>query len=245
MPRPLVAVTSTTEMVDGVRRVRLNDAYVRALEGAGLVPLISPPLGGDDDEADAVLDGVRGLVLTGGEDVDPACYDAPPHPRLGTLNPPRDRWEIRLVRRARERGLPTLGICRGAQLVNVALGGTLVQDIPSERPSPVHHDAPVERARRVHPVEADDGSALARAVGAQSLTTNSFHHQALATVAEPLRVTARAPDGIVEGVESRDLDAWWLLAVQWHPEELVMTREPWDRGLFQAFAQRVRQGLRE
>ena len=241
MPLPLVAVTAATELVNGVRRVRLNDAYVRALEGAGLVPLISPPLDGGDEEADAVLDAVDGLVLTGGEDVDPACYGAPPHPHLGTLNPARDRWEIRLVRRARERGLPTLGICRGVQLANVALGGTLVQDIPSERPSGVRHDSPVERAHRVHPVDVEEGSALARALGAATFTTNSFHHQALATVAEPLRVTARAPDGIVEGVESRDPHAWWLLAVQWHPEELVGTREPWDRGLFQAFADRVRE----
>jgi len=240
MPRAArVAVTAAIETIDGVSRVRLNDAYVRAVEAAGLVPLVTPPLA-RDDEAATVLDAVDGLLLTGGADVDPACYGAPAHPEIGPLNPARDRWEITLAREARARGLPTLGICRGLQLVNVALGGTLVQDIPSERPSAVRHDAPVERSQRVHPVAIEPDSALARAIGATSLATNSFHHQALATVADALRVTARAPDGIVEGAESTELDRWWFLAVQWHPEELTATREAWDRELFAAFAERVR-----
>ena len=243
MSRPVVAVTATTEITNDVPRVRLNGAYVRAIEDAGLTPLISAPLRDDDpDAAGSVLDAVDGLVLTGGEDVDPACYGAPAHPALGPLNRARDRWELRLAREARARGIPTLGICRGLQLLNVALGGTLVQDIPSERPSAVRHDAPVDRARRVHAVEVDPDSALARALGATTLDINSFHHQALSTVAPGLRVTARAPDGIIEGVESPDLAQWWLVAVQWHPEELVAAPESWDRGLFRAFAERVRQG---
>lgn len=241
---PRIAVSAATEIWDGVARVRLNDVYIRAVEAAGLVPLVTPPLSGDDD-AEAVLDAVDGLVLTGGADVDPACYGAPPHPRLGPLNRPRDQWELLLARAARARALPTLGICRGLQLLNVALGGTLVQDIPSECPTNIRHDSPGERAARVHEVIIEPESALARAIGATSLSTNSFHHQALAQVSDALRITARAPDGIIEGAESVDLDRWWVLAVQWHPEELTATSESWDRNLFAAFAERVRRSRDE
>ena len=234
----VVAVTASTELIRDAMRVRLNEAYVRALEGAGLVPLVVPPLR-DASEAEAIVERVGGLVLTGGEDVDPSCYGAAPHPRLGGTHPERDRWELALARAAHARRTPTLAICRGIQLLNVALGGTLVQDIPSERPSGLPHDAPTSRSARVHEVSVDAGSALAAALGATRLSSNSFHHQSLDSLGGGLRVTARAPDGIVEGAEYEEPGEWWAIGVQWHPEELVGTPEPWDRNLFEAFARRV------
>jgi putative glutamine amidotransferase len=229
----IVAITSTTKVIEGHPRVRLNEAYVRALEGAGLVPLVVPPL--DAADADAILDAVQGLVLSGGEDVAPAEFGAAPSPRTYPPHRPRDRTELRLARRAQERRVPTLAICRGIQLVNVALGGTLIQDIPSEIPRALAHDLPERRTERVHDITVEKGSALALALGADRLSVNSSHHQAIDRVADGLTVVARSPDGVIEGAEWTG-DDWWMLAVQWHPEELVSDGKPWDRNLFAAFA---------
>jgi len=234
---PTVAVTATTKVVDGMPRVRLNEAYVRAIAAAGLIPLIVPPLA--PDAAASVLDSVRGLVLTGGEDIDPAEYGATQDPATQAPHLTRDRCEIALTRLARERRMPTLAICRGLQLANVALGGTLVQDIATGCPGSLRHDRSHDRATRVHSATVASGSALAGALGATSIDVNSSHHQSIARVAEGVRVTARAPDGIVEGAEWTDVD-WWMLGVQWHPEELIDADEPWDRALFAAFARTVR-----
>lgn len=219
-------------------RVRTNAAYTRALEAAGLAPIVVPPFA-DPAVATSVIEAVDGLLLTGGEDVDPARYGASPHPALGPVNAERDATELALVEAARAGGTPVLAICRGIQLLNVALGGTLVQDLPSERPSEVAHSADAARQRRTHRVVLVAGSRLARATGATTMAANSLHHQAIDRLAAPLRAAATAPDGVIEGVEGAD-DAWWVLGVQWHPEELTATPEPWDRGLFAAFAEAVR-----
>jgi putative glutamine amidotransferase len=217
-------------------RVRLNEAYVNAIRAAGLTPLILPPL--EPAELEPVLAAVKGVVLTGGEDVDPAEYGAATGARTDTPHYRRDKCELALVRLAHEKRLPTLAICRGIQVVNVALGGTLIQDIASECPTTINHDQSKERESRVHDVSIDRESKLAAAIGDIRITVNSSHHQALARVADGLRVTARSPDGIIEGAEW-ERDDWWMLAVQWHPEELVRDAQPWDRGLFHAFAERV------
>jgi putative glutamine amidotransferase len=231
----LVAVTATTEIIRGAPRVRVNVAYTAALARAGLVPLVVPPL--PAAVAPAILDGVVGLLVTGGEDVAPARYGEVAHPTV-EMHEERDEMEIALVAEARRRKLPTLAICRGIQVVNVALGGTLVQDIPSQLANALDHDPGSARDARVHDVSVSPGSRLARALAADRLTINSFHHQALARLSSELCVTARAPDGVIEGAESADPD-WWMLAVQWHPEELTNTPEPWDRNLFAAFASAV------
>ncbi len=233
---PLVLVTSTTEVIRGVSRVRVNEAYTDALAAAGLLPVVLPPL--DPDLAVRALDSVAGLVLTGGEDVDPAHYGVKAHAAAGAPHAARDACELALARAARDRALPTLAICRGAQVVNVAFGGTLIQDIPSERPDSLDHEPPGARRQRVHTVQIDSDSELARAVGDTAIATNSSHHQSVDRLAGGLRVTARTSDGIIEGLESDDL-AWWMVAVQWHPEELIATPDEWDRRLFAAFAERV------
>ena len=223
--------------------MRLNSAYVTALELAGLVPLVIPPLS-SPAAARSVIEAVDGLVLTGGEDVDPELYGQAPHERLSTVNRRRDETEIALVQAAREMRKPLLAICRGPQLLNVALGGTLIQDIPSCVPGALDHDAEgVHDVRdvRAHEVAIEPGSRIAAAVGETRIQVNSLHHQSILEPAPGLRVTARAPDGIIEGVESED-PGWWAIAVQWHPEEMSDSPEPWDRGIFRAFADRLAEG---
>jgi putative glutamine amidotransferase len=233
---PPVAVTATTEIIRDALRVRVNAAYTVSLRGAGMLPVVLPVL--DPADADAALEGVAGLVLTGGEDVNPARYGVAPHPELGDTHDGRDAFETALVQAARARALPTLAICRGIQILNVALGGTLVQDIPSEWPDAIVHDGDWARTARVHEVDVVAGSRLARAIGTERPVVNSMHHQAVRDVAPVLATVARAPDGIVEGVEW-PTDDWWMVGVQWHPEELTTSAEPWDRALFAAFTEVV------
>jgi len=230
---PRVLVTATTEVVRGRSRVRVNEAYTDALVAAGMTPFVLPPVG--PQAALEALNGVDALLLTGGEDVDPKHFDQPSHEKTGDPHAGRDACELALARAARDRRTPTFAICRGAQLINVALGGTLVQDIGSQRTTETNHDQSARRAERVHAVLVDEGSLLSRIVGAGEISVNSSHHQSVDRVATGLRVTATANDGIIEGLESID-PAWWMLAVQWHPEELTETPEDWDRRLFEAFA---------
>ncbi len=236
---PAVAITATTEPIRGVVRVRANASYTDAIRSVGLRPYILPVL--DPGDADAMLDGMQGLLLTGGEDVDPRHFDTVPHPALGDVHVERDAFELALVHAARARGLPTLAICRGIQVANVALGGTLVQDIASECPNALEHDSGHPRDRRVHEIRVQSGSRLARALGAEVLQVNSMHHQSIARAADGLTVVAHAPDGIIEGAEWTGSD-WWMVGAQWHPEELMATPEPWDRALFAAFAGELRRG---
>lgn len=232
-----VAVTAGIRQDGDTSRVRLTAAYVTALENAGLVPVIIPPLSGER-AASAVLDSVAGLVLTGGGDVDPARYGETPHPKIRSINADRDATESALIQEARSRGTPVLAICRGIQILNVALGGTLVQDISAQCDTSIAHDDEGPRDSRSHEITIEAGSRIEAAMGTRQCSVNSFHHQSVKQVAEGLRITARSPDGVIEGLESMD-DAWWVMAVQWHPEEMTGSPEPWDRGLFNAFAQRI------
>ena len=234
----LVAISATSGPFHGAERVRLSANYVRSVEGAGLVPVVIPPLT-DPSHAGEIVDAAGGLLLTGGEDVDPARYGASPHPVLQTINAARDATEVALLAAARERRLPVLAICRGIQILNVALGGTLVQDLSSERPSEVKHDQPHDRAARTHDVTIAAGSKLAVATGVTAMAVNSYHHQAIDRVGAGLRVTATASDGVIEGGEVED-PAWWVLAVQWHPEDLTTDVMAWDRGIFRAFASEMK-----
>jgi len=221
----VVAVTAPRRTDAGRTRVALNATYVEALERAGLTPLVLPTLL-DPGRAATALGTVRGLVLSGGEDVDPAGYGAAPHARLGVTDRHRDAVEAELVRAARARRLPVLAICRGVQILNVALGGSLYQDLATERPGPIDHADPASR----HEIGVDSGTLLHRTLGRREITANSRHHQAVRDPAPALTVVARAPDGVVEGVELREPDGQWLLGVQWHPEDLV------EAELFRGFA---------
>jgi len=220
----LVAVSATRRTDLGRERIALNSSYVRALLGAGLTPVLVPPLL-DPAQVDDVLGAVSGLVLTGGEDLHPASYGETPHARLEETDQARDTVELALYRAARARRLPVLAICRGIQLVNVAEGGSLYQDLPSENPSPVNHVDPKGR----HALRVESSSLLHRTIG-DPVTVNSRHHQAVKHLAPALCAVAWAEDGVIEGAEPTDRNAPWLLGVQWHPEDDV------ESALFEGFA---------
>ena len=232
--RPAIAVTATSEIIRHVPRTRANVAYTDALLQSGARPYILPVVA--PEHARDLLDGMQALLLTGGEDVEPHHYAQPPHATLGEIHEPRDAFELALVRAARARRLPTLAICRGIQIANVALGGTLVQDLPSEWGGSLAHDGPWPRTTRVHEITVAGTSRLAHLMGATTIRVNSFHHQALGELASGFAAVAHAPDGVIEGAEWVH-DDWWLVGVQWHPEELTGTAEVWNRALFDGFIQ--------
>jgi putative glutamine amidotransferase len=205
-------------------------AYSEAAADVGLLPVMIATL--DPSLADAALDGVDGLLLTGGGDVDPALFGAPPDPGLGEVDLDRDRFELALYRAARARGLPVLGICRGIQLIAVAEGGDLIQHL-APRPGSVQHEQASRDGDPIHTIRIAAGTHLAAAFGAGEARVNSYHHQAVGRVPDALRTVATAPDGVVEAIEGRD--GAFLLAVQWHPE-LAFRRHPEQLAPFRAFA---------
>lgn len=232
MTLPRIAVSGVVRSWDGADRTGVNAAYIQALLAAGGVPLILSPLMGASLSGRA-LDGVDGLLLTGGEDIEPSWYGAHPSPLLSPPSRERDLFELALFAVARQSELPILGICRGIQLINVGLGGTLFQDLPSERPGAVNHRPDGARDARSHRVRLQRGSRAANALGSSSVTVNSSHHQAIKDLAPGLIATGWTDDDLVEAAES-PAGAPWLLAVQWHPEEMHADGRAPDRGLFAA-----------
>jgi putative glutamine amidotransferase len=175
---------------------------------------------------------LHGLLIPGSPaDIDPACYGEEPHPRLGPVNPLRTDFEIRLVRHALTRGLPVFGICGGSQVLNVALGGSLYQDIPSQVPKAFKHSGSPERA---HTVDIVPGTRLAAMLGTLEMRVNSLHHQAVKVPGQGMVVSASARDGVIEAVEMSNQP--FVIGVQWHPERLFRDDEAAQR-LFSAFVQ--------
>lgn len=238
--RPLIGITTSTHVCGdqgpaGLRRFALPAYYVARVEEAGGLPLLLPSTG--PEGAAAYVARLDGLLLSGGVDVDPQAYGAEPHARLGEVDPARDAFELAVVRAAREAGRPILGICRGMQLANVAFGGTLVQDIPSELPGAFRHaQSTTDMEATSHRVQLEAGTGLRRLAGADEVRVNSFHHQSMACVAPGFRVTARAGDGVIEAMEH--VEGPFFQCVQWHPERLV--RDGLTRTLFGAFIEAAR-----
>jgi putative glutamine amidotransferase len=236
MPQKLVGITCSTTAgtATEVPRQFINRAYVRAIEQAGGVPILIPNLA-DNSMVERYLSVLDGLMLSGGVDVAPDYYGEAPHPELGEIDPLRDGTEMALAKRALESDMPVFAICRGFQLLNVLLGGTLYQDIPAQKPSDIYHrqsDINLARPEFCHSISIQKGSRLAEIVGSCEMMTNSFHHQALKDVAPGLTVTAHAPDGVIEAFESADYR--YLVAVQFHPEETAVHDDKSHR-LFTAF----------
>ena len=206
--------------------------YLGGLRRAGVIPVV---LGDPGVPAADVVGTWAGVVLCGGPDVAPATYGQTPHPAVYGVDERRDRWEMDLVLAAGCAGVPVLAICRGIQILNVALGGTLVQHLP-DVDDRVAHGVPVgDGVPASHPVDIVAGSRLAASQGGAAGVAScvSIHHQAIADVADGLVVTARSPDGLVEAVET-PADAGWCLAVQWHPERSA-ARDPAQQAVFDAF----------
>ena len=220
-----------------------NQTYLRAVAQAGGAP-ITIPLHLDETTLRVIFDRLDGLFLPGGEDMDPASYGQGQHELLGAVDPERDRVERQRARWAVESEKPLLAVCRGLQVLNVAQGGSLFQDIRAEREGSIKHDyfpPQFERARISHPVAFERASYLAGLFGART-EVNSMHHQALRALGRRCRAVAWAPDGVVEGLEVADHP--FALAVQWHPEELTEDRTRAGNGrLFAAFVDRCRQRL--
>jgi putative glutamine amidotransferase len=232
---PRIGISGVVRQWDGADRTGVNAAYTKAVVAAGGVPLLLSPLMGPSLAARA-LEGVDGLVLTGGEDVDPAWYGMDPSPLLSPPSRERDLFELALFAAARQRELPVLGICRGIQLINVAMGGSLYQDIPSERPGAVEHRPEGARDSRTHRVRLQPGSRAALALGVATLSVNSSHHQAIRDLAPGLVATGWTDDQLIEAAET-PAGTPWLLAVQWHPEEMHADIRAPERGLFAMLVQ--------
>ncbi len=236
---PLIAVSTSITVGTPVppssapspERAYVNSTYLRAVQEAGGVPVLLPPQL-DEPAVDALMAAADGLLLTGGGDVDPARFGEAPHPTCYDVAPRRDTVETRAVERALDRGIPVLAICRGIQVLNVALGGSLYQDIASEPGSPIAHGQKAPRDQPTHRVAVKPGSRLAETLGADEVEVNSMHHQSVRALGRGLVEVAWAPDGIVEGLEMPD-SSRFVLGVQWHPEELIAHSEP-ARRLFSA-----------
>jgi len=195
----------------------LGLSYPIATVQAGGLPMVLPPL--PSVGVDAVLERVDALLFSGGPDLHPAAYGRPAHPELGPTEPELDVHELLLCRAALARGTPVLGVCRGMQLLNVASGGTLHQHLPDVVGVTVEHRSPLRGVKASHVVEVVTDTRMEEIVGRSELTVNSFHHQAIDDLGEGLRVNARAPDGVIEGVEGTD--EAFVLGVQWHVESLA------------------------
>jgi putative glutamine amidotransferase len=217
----------------------LRARYVRAIEDLGGVPLILP-LTADRAVRRTMLKGVQGLLLTGsGPDLPPRLYGERQRYDFGVVSRQRYAFELDIARMAAEQAVPVFGICGGMQAINVAFGGTLVQDIPSQVPAPLPHRSPLPATRLCHAVRVSADSLLHRITGKESLRVNSSHHQSVKQVAPSLRATAVAMDGVVEAIESPT--HLFFLGVQWHPEFLY-ERHDAHRRLFQAFLKAARAG---
>jgi len=228
--RPVVGITSYVEPAAWghwpLDAALIPYMYVQAVERAGGVPLLVPPVEGGVEET---LDALDGLLLSGGADVDPKVYGAEPHAETTGLRPERDRAELALLEGALARDMPVLAVCRGSQIFNVARGGDLVQHLPEVVGSELHRETPGVFSE--HPVRIDDGSRLAELLGERS-PVKSHHHQGFGRVGEGLREVAWADDGSLEAVE--DPDRRFALGVLWHPEAAE------DARLFEALVAEAR-----
>lgn len=214
--------------------IALGLTYIKAIEAAGGIPFVMPPL--EDPSIEPMLETLDGLCLSGGPDLDPRTYGQRHHPELGPTEPEIDRFELSLLGAAWKRQVPVLGLCRGAQAINVARGGTLFQHLPELANVTLEHRQNSPAWITCHTVSIEPGSLLGRIMGRDEVEVNTLHHQAPDRIGEGLRVVARSPDGVAEGLEAPDLD--FMLGVQWHAETL--TERPEHRALFEALVAAAR-----
>ncbi|NCB31745.1 MAG: gamma-glutamyl-gamma-aminobutyrate hydrolase family protein [Clostridia bacterium] len=231
MQQPLIGISGSMDLEE--TRFSILRFYTQAIHASGGVPvMLSPDM--DDADVDACLSRMDGLLLAGGNDISPALFDQAPVEGLGDVNPLRDQAEMRLLNWAIAHLLPVLGICRGVQMMNVALGGTLYQDLPSQYRTP-NDCPPMQHVQRQpgqytsHTVCIDESSPLGQMIGRKEIWVNSFHHQAAQNVKQPAHACAWAPDGVIESIYLPDHP--FFVGVQWHPERMFATDEP-SKALF-------------
>jgi putative glutamine amidotransferase len=234
---PLIGVSTSITVGAHPERAYVNSTYLQAVQQAGGVPVALPPQLSPASMR-RLTDDLDGLLLTGGGDVDPALFDEAPHATLYDVAPSRDTLETAVLHLALEQGRPVLAVCRGLQVLNVALGGSLYQDVGADPGTQIPHSQKEPRDQPTHKVTVTPGSRLAETLGADELEVNSMHHQAIRRLGRGLTAVAWAPDQLVEGAELDD-PARFVLGVQWHPEELVGHSEP-ARRLFTALVAAAR-----
>jgi putative glutamine amidotransferase len=234
MTKPIIGIGSDVLATPGMRdRAFVFTTYVDSLRRAGAIPVLIPP---QPENARDLIEELDGILLAGGDDCDPAVYGEESHPSVEPMDPRRQSNDLALAKVAREHGIPTLGICLGLQMMNVAAGGTLMQDIDSQVETDIRHASKPENRGR-HDVVIEQGTKLASILSnSRELNVNSSHHQAIKKVPDDLKVTAHAPDGIVEGLE--DPGHPFYVGVQWHPED--MKGENSASAIFGAFVEAAR-----
>jgi putative glutamine amidotransferase len=240
--RPVIGIaTQTLEAIPGKLPLSwvMGQCYVRVLTTAGALPWIIPLMADDGETLRGIYEAVDGIFLTGGVDVHPGQYGEEAGARCGQTDPERDRTELALIHWALRDRKPILGVCRGIQVINVAAGGTLYQDMATQYPNGIKHDffppaAGYTRASLVHTARIAPNSRLAQILRAKQISVNSMHHQGIKALAGGLTASAHAPDGSIEGIEG--VNHPFLIGVQWHPEELAST-QPRMRRLFSSFVE--------
>lgn len=226
--KPLIGITSN---IDSTAHT-LQNTYIQAVISGGGIPFVIPT--GVENDARQITLLLDGLIISGGGDMNPILFNEEPLPQLGNVTPERDSSELELVNHMLASDKPILGICRGHQVLNVALGGTLYQDINSQIASHLlQHDQKAKRDHQSHAVHIEKGTLLASIANTEKIMVNSFHHQALKDIPAPLIVSGRASDGIVEAVESTDHH--FVIGVQWHPEALMQNDDQVSMRLFNAY----------
>lgn len=233
--RPLIGVVCGHQ--EDPERFYVNAPYLYALQRAGGIPVLICHMPKDD--LFTLLPNFSGILLPGGIDIDPSYYGEEPHPDCGRIDPLWDELDTTVARWAMENAVPVLAICRGMQVLNVAAGGTLIQDIPSQLSKHIKHSQHAPKWYATHDIQIEAGSLLDSIIGQQTTRVNSFHHQAVRDVGQGLRVSAFASDGVIEAVEGTGKH--FVLGVQWHPEHMVGHYSSAER-IFTAFVQAVAKG---
>lgn len=232
MTKPIIGISASI-LIDngdfaGYRRIYVNEDYAAAVIKAGATPLVLS-INDDDSVIDEYINIIDGLILSGGHDVDPRNYEENPNPKLGQVLPERDRFDLKLLKKAKEKNIPILGICRGFQLINVSYGGSLWQDLSYSDKDYIKHNQVYGPEITTHSIKVEEGTKLHNIFKKDTLSVNSFHHQIIKNLGQGLKLSAQAPDGVVEAFE--DPNYRFLLGVQFHPEMLHRVKDEMQ-GLF-------------
>ncbi len=226
--KPIIGITSN---IDSTTH-SLQNTYIHAVIAGGGIPLVIPT--GLESDAQQITTLIDGLIITGGGDINPLLFNEEPVQQLGNVTPERDTIELELVKQMLTLDKPILGICRGHQVLNVAFGGTLYQDIVSQSEGPLlQHDQKAKREHQSHKVHIEKGTLLDSIAASEQIMVNSFHHQALKDVPSPLVVSGKASDGIIEAIESPEHH--FVVGVQWHPEALLEKDDQFSVRLFSTY----------
>ncbi|QGH33681.1 gamma-glutamyl-gamma-aminobutyrate hydrolase family protein [Gracilibacillus salitolerans] len=230
--KPVIGITSSIVSHNNIPSYNLHEKHIQSVMRAGGVPIIIPT--GPEPMAEVWVSICNGIILSSGEDIDPNSFGANPSPKIQNTNKKRDLTEIELVKYAQKHRKPILGLCRGVTMLNVALGGTVIQDIETSNPNPINHNQQAARPEPTHYIQIDETSRLYQILSSSNIQVNSIHHQAIDQLAPNLKKVAVAPDGVIEAVEAIDKTSPMIIGVQWHPEEMA-SEDPSMQKLFDTF----------